>query len=127
MPLPVNCAVMARAPGEMAVVLHSAVPCDSATAAQPAMTLPLSRNTTAPVGVPALPVTVAVNETDCPAVEGLREATRAVVEFTANANVAADALPDAGGAPAGGGAVCEGGVWGGMSLLPLAADALTRL
>ena len=38
-----------------------------------------SENVTVPVGVPATAVTVAVNVTDCPRVEGLREDVRLVL------------------------------------------------
>lgn len=44
------------------------------------MELVPSRKTTVPVGVPPVPVTVAVNVTDCPAVEGLSEETTLVLE-----------------------------------------------
>ncbi len=49
----------------------------SATAEQPAMVVAPSRNSTLPVG--ALPVTVAVRDTDCPATDGFSELAIVVV------------------------------------------------
>lgn len=46
----------------------------------PPMEVAPSKKSTVPVGVPPVPVTVAVNVTDCPAVEGLSEETTLVVE-----------------------------------------------
>ena len=40
-----------------------------------------SKKSTVPVGVPPVPVTVAVKVTDCPAVEGLSEETKLAVEI----------------------------------------------
>ena len=50
------------------------------TAAQPEITMPPSLNATLPVAVPELPVTTAVNVTDCPKLEGFADDPTVVVE-----------------------------------------------
>ena len=60
-------------PGASDVVVKLAFPCAVRATAGPSA-LPLSRNVTVPVGVPGVvEVTVAVNVTDCPMVEGFTE------------------------------------------------------
>ena len=53
--------------------LHEAVPVERATLVQPGIAAPPSRKVTLPVGVPALPLTLAVNVTVLPAGAGVRE------------------------------------------------------
>ena len=67
-------------PFSNALLTHCAVPPVIGTAPHPAITFPPSRNTTVPVGVAPVPVTVAVNVTACPTVDGLLEEVSAVVE-----------------------------------------------
>lgn len=53
-----------------------------------------SMNVTEPVGVPPVPVTVAVNVTDAPAAEGLAEETRAGVPgFNTVSDTDAEGIP----------------------------------
>jgi hypothetical protein len=72
-PSPEYAAVIECVPTESEDVLHVAAPEESPTAEHPEMALAPSRKPTEPVGVPELPVTVAVKVTDCPSVEGFEE------------------------------------------------------
>ncbi len=80
---PAYVATMLRLPTGSAAVEHWAVrmlPAPvRATAVQPPTATPLSVNATVPVGV--VPVTVAVNVTDVPTVDGFAELASPVVEF----------------------------------------------
>jgi hypothetical protein len=64
-------------PTDNVVVINVATPLVSATGAPNAD--PPSRNCTVPVGVPPPEVTVAVNVTDCPNVEGFGDDVTVVV------------------------------------------------
>src|SRR5208282_3703176 len=83
-PSPLYVATMECVPTVRAVVAHCAVRVlpepDSAAAPQPLSVVPSAVNPTLPVG--ALPVTVAVNVTLAPKVEGVNEVATAVVVAT---------------------------------------------
>ena len=75
---PAKLAVMTCEPTNKAPVVNDACPAES-TATADASTVAPSRNVTAPVGVPELDATVAVNVTGCPNTEGFGEEPTAVV------------------------------------------------
>jgi len=77
---------------ESAEVANVATP-DPFSVPVPSVVTP-SLNVTAPVGVPPVPVTVAVNVTDCPNTEGFCEDVSAVVVALTTASVGLAGCPD---------------------------------
>jgi hypothetical protein len=92
-PSPAYAATMLCVPTASAAVVHVALAPVSATAPQPAMVAPPSENATVPVG--AVPATVAVKFTLTPAIAGLAELARPVVETTLFTTCDSAALLDA--------------------------------
>ena len=71
--LPEYCTLIECDPVARPAVAHVAAPPERATAAQPEIEAAPSRTVAVPVATPAGPVTLAVNVTDCPAVDGFND------------------------------------------------------